>query len=632
MSDMSQPPSHPNPGIPQAAQTAKAGKGRGPMILALAAVLAFVVMGVAVFAALIFFGGDEAEAVTLRPFGEAGPDAFTDSIAPAPTATLSDFAQRGATEETVAAVGSVGRAGTYRQAAGTVTGVFGGSLNETACNPNQLVSFLTADASRAEVWASVLSIDAASIVPYVDSLTAVNLAFDTRVLDHGLSDGAALPREVVLQRGTAVLIDARGVPRVNCYSGNPLLDPTIAASESYEGDQWASFTSITIIVIAPAPVDAAEFMLADIETGEVFARPAGTAGEADAGSAAASDEGEATTDVAAAGPIELDTLIMAQIAEGQSEIRYEINPPGGTTLNFTVNNQRDSIGRMAFALESSGDQITFFRVPPAGSETFSYTLGADDGGTFELVFTEGPAEFDFIVESVPQNDAAQGIDAGAEFASAVAIASGQQIDGAIADLDEADRYLIDLSGAPALTLRREVPRDSPARAAFTVILAGEQIDFARVNPGASDEFTILFGPDDVGMLEILVSEGPSTYSFVAEFNEQDDGGQPGDASAELADARTLDTLTDVSGEVGQRDRGDHYLFEAPAAEMSIDVTVDAAASGRIGVAVVGADGGQLTFFRVEPGVTTTETFSAEPGDVLRLLVTEGRANYSLSIS
>lgn len=632
MSDMNQPPSQPHAGMAQVAPPVMKKKGRGPMIIALLAGL--VVLAAAAFAAVTFLGGDKAEAVALRSFGEAGPDAFTDSVAAAPSATLSDFAEMGATEDAVATVaaGSVGNAGTYRQTAGTVAGVFGGSLNETACNPLQLVGFLAGDPAKADVWASVLSIDAASIAPYVDGLTAVNLAFDTRALDHGLADGAAVPREVVLQRGTAVLVDSRGVPRVNCYSGNPLLDPKIGASESYEGNQWSSFTSITVIVIAPAPVDTTEFMLADVATGEIFERPAGTTGEADGGSVAVADPGEATTDVVPAGAIELDTLIAARIAEGQPELRYEINPPGGTTLQLTVNNQRESISRVAVTMQSNGEQITFFRVPQAGSEVFSYSLGADDGGIYELLFTEGPAEFDFIVESIPQNDAGQEADAGEDFASAITITGGQSVQGTIADLDAGDRYLIDISGGPALTLRREVPRDSPARAAFTMMLAGEQLDFARVNPGAADEFTLLFGPEDVGLLEIFVNEGPAIYNFVAEFVEQNDGGQPGDASAELADAQTLDSLTDVSGEVGQRDKGDHYLFDAPAAEMTVDFSVDAASASRVGVAVVGADGGQLGFFRVEPGASATETYAAEPGDTLRLLVTEGRASYTFSIS
>ncbi|MCP4224533.1 MAG: hypothetical protein GY773_14435, partial [Actinomycetia bacterium] len=140
------------------------------------------------------------------------------------------------------------------------------------------------------MWASVLGIDPSDIASYVDGLTAANLSFDTRVLDNGFADGEATPREILLQRGSAVLVDSRGVPRVNCYSGNPLLDPTLVADESYTGEQWPSFERTLVIIIAPSPIDQTELTLIDVVAGGFFDRPAGTGGEADIGAETETDE------------------------------------------------------------------------------------------------------------------------------------------------------------------------------------------------------------------------------------------------------------------------------------------------------------------------------------------------------
>ena len=129
-----------------------------------------------------------------------------------------------------------------------------------------------------------------------------------------------------------------------------------------------------------------------------------------------------------------------------------------------------------------------------------------------------------------------------------------------------------------------------------------------------------------------MTEGAASYSFTAVLIAQNDGGQPGDASAELAQARTLDLLTDVIGEVGDRDQGDHYLFEAFADELNLEVSVDVSSAARVGVEVLGPDGNRIVFFRVQPGVTTTETFETTTGETYRLLLTEGRAIYTMSLS
>jgi hypothetical protein len=227
-------------GPPAGAQQAPAGGGgKGKLIVALVAVIALVAGG---FVLISVLDDDEAsaESVLLEPIGDAGPNPFSTAIAPEPGTSLRQFAaslpdqldedgtpdavdpddeatdddDETADDETTGDAGTTGdrSAGEYRRLRGGVPGLYGGTLDETSCDPDQLVGFLEAEEDKAAAFADVLKIDVADIEPYIDGLTPVNLGADTRVINHGFADGAATPRESVLQRGSAVLVDAGACP------------------------------------------------------------------------------------------------------------------------------------------------------------------------------------------------------------------------------------------------------------------------------------------------------------------------------------------------------------------------------------------------------------------------------------
>ena len=104
-------------------------------------------------------------------------------------------------------------------------GVFGGTMNQTTCDAEGLITFLGQDPDRAGAWAGVVKIAADDIPAFIRDLTPVLLRADTRVTDHRYVDGSVAPRQAVLEQGTAVLVNKFGEPTVRCYSGNPLLAP-----------------------------------------------------------------------------------------------------------------------------------------------------------------------------------------------------------------------------------------------------------------------------------------------------------------------------------------------------------------------------------------------------------------------
>lgn len=107
------------------------------------------------------------------------------------------------------------------------SGPFGGTGSDLVCDRELLIRSLRARPDRLEEWARVLDVepDIRAVARYIRELRPVTLTRDTRVTNHSFVDGRAVAFQVILQAGTAVLVDDKGVPVVRCRCGNPLLKP-----------------------------------------------------------------------------------------------------------------------------------------------------------------------------------------------------------------------------------------------------------------------------------------------------------------------------------------------------------------------------------------------------------------------
>ena len=596
-------------------------------IVAVVAVMAVVAGGLVAFAV---FGKDSASAseVSLEALGTAGPNPYTASVAPKPSASLADFAEKGA--PAAAAVPELAAAGKskYRTAPGSVAAIYGGTLDESSCDGSQLVSFLEAEPEKASAWASIIEIEPADIPTYVAGLTPANLAVDTRVINFSFASGASVPRHAVLQRGNAVMVDVRGVPRVNCYSGNPMKEPTdLDSKEAFTGSPWPAFDAGTVVVIRPAAQPIEEFELVDVETGEVFTRPAG-----DSVVPKAEPKDDTTTvEVAPAGPIKANQVYKGDVSSAKPQSRYTIEVPDGAVITLRIANSRASKAGVNAVFTVAGVRIDGFRVNPNAEEDRQYLRSSSDGGEHELVFTEGPAAFEFEVGIEIQDDGGQKKDAGDAAASALAVTAGPAITGRIGDNDRMDRYTVKLQPGTELRFTTQIERTSTAAAYFQLQISGSNLHNKRVGPGGNEKFAVLLGPQDDEILDILVSEGPSEYSFTVEFVAQRDGGQPGDAGNALAEPRVLTSLSDLSGTIGDRDDADFYVFTAPAAELQLKVSTAAASGAAPYFVVQGPNGANEINGRVAPGATQSFPFKAVVGQQYRIIVREGPASYVFSV-
>ncbi len=288
------PPSQQPPGYPPYGQQPPPVPGGAPQrpkrtgLVIVLSVLAVMVLIGGVTGAFLLLRSDAAGAseIFLEPAVEPGPNPFSTGIATTPPPAGTSTTATTAKPTTSVSGGVAGQSG-------TAPGLYGGTQNLAQCDPAQLVSFLEANPDKASAWVAALNTDSTlrwsggstlsigDIRTYVGELTQVVLTVDTRVTNYGYENGKATPRQAVLQRGTAVLVDAYGVPRAKCACGNPLTRPVEQVSPAYVGPPWTGWDPAVVVVVQPAVIEVDVFILVNLDGDGYLERPLGTSGQDD---------------------------------------------------------------------------------------------------------------------------------------------------------------------------------------------------------------------------------------------------------------------------------------------------------------------------------------------------------------
>ncbi|GGT74653.1 DUF6777 domain-containing protein [Streptomyces coeruleorubidus] len=205
-------------------------------------------------------------ALFLQAAAAQGPNPFTDSTATT-TATPSPIPR---TPETAgpgdAAPVSADLSG-LRSLSGGTPGLYGGIERTGSCDVARQIGHLARDRARTRAFARVAGVSPASVPDHLRNLTPVVLRADTRVTNHGFRAGRAAGHQAVLQAGTAVLVDDRGVPRVRCACGNPLRPPVaLRGTPAVKGTPWPGYRPGQVVVVTPAPQTIADFTIVDVTT------------------------------------------------------------------------------------------------------------------------------------------------------------------------------------------------------------------------------------------------------------------------------------------------------------------------------------------------------------------------------
>lgn len=225
--------------------------------------------------------------IFLEPAAQLGPEPFTGEVFEPGVTTVPPTApptQPPTTVETPAASEPT----TVAAFVGDTPALYGGTRNNAECDKAGQLAFLQQTPEKAAAfvealdgdptlrWAGGDTLTVEQLPDYFAELTPLTLTRDTRVTNHGYRDGSPTSRQVVLQAGTAVLVDAYGVPRARCLCGNPL---TVAipspVTPVYTGDRWPEFDPQNVVVVEPTTIVIPAFVVIDLATGQEFVRPAG---------------------------------------------------------------------------------------------------------------------------------------------------------------------------------------------------------------------------------------------------------------------------------------------------------------------------------------------------------------------
>lgn len=138
--------------------------------------------------------------------------------------------------------------------------------NRRTGDSDTLISYLVAHPQTATAWVKALDsdptvswsggnkVEVQQISSYIHELTPRVLDEDLRVTNYQFVNGAARPVQSILEKGTTVLVDAKGVARVRSACGNPLT-PMIRlnAVPVYRGVPWFGFQPHKVIVTQSGP-------------------------------------------------------------------------------------------------------------------------------------------------------------------------------------------------------------------------------------------------------------------------------------------------------------------------------------------------------------------------------------------
>ncbi|WP_393074801.1 DUF6777 domain-containing protein [Streptomyces sp. LN704] len=220
--------------------------------------------------------------ILLQPVAAQGPDPFTGSTVttsvPPPPVTRTPQSRA----EDFSTPGDTTTAARPARFPGGTPGLYGGTRAAGSCDVDRQAGLLTADPRRAQAFARAAGIAQAAVPDFLRGLTSVVLRADTRVTDHGYRDGRVTDFQSVLQAGTAVLVDDRGVPRLRCACGNPLNPPVAPrGTAATRGQSWSAYRPGEVIEVTPAPAALGSVTLIDLDDDTWIERRTGDEGHRD---------------------------------------------------------------------------------------------------------------------------------------------------------------------------------------------------------------------------------------------------------------------------------------------------------------------------------------------------------------
>jgi hypothetical protein len=203
------------------------------------------------------------------------------------------------------------------------------------------------------------------------------------------------------------MVDARGVPRVRCACGNPLLDPQATASApTFTGTRWTGFSPANIqriTIVQDIDVFVVTNVVNNVSTDVTFTRPVGTDGDDDSPGSGGTTS---TTSPPFTAPPDTSPPDTSGPTLGTGDVQVTLRWTGDSDLDLHVTDPDGFEISFSSTSSPSGGQLDVDCIPSSGcadsgehvENVFWPTGGAPSGSYSAFVRNLGePADFTLTV-------------------------------------------------------------------------------------------------------------------------------------------------------------------------------------------------------------------------------------------
>ncbi len=245
---------------------------QAPKIAAIAGAVGLVIIGVVAWA------------TGLGPFGDAEasePVATIDTSLTQLVGTqvpVRNAFHRGFAENLPATLPAPPRANGGRWT-GDAPGLYGGAAGDGGCDRDAAAVLAAGTDTKSDAWRAAMGGEGAQLS--LAELTPAVLLADVAALHTRFAEKTSVAVPAVLQKGTAVFVDATGAPRLRCQDLGPLAAAPDSLPAATEGDPWDGFDMGTVGRIQPAAAKLDVLELAAIDPASALPfllRPVGSSG------------------------------------------------------------------------------------------------------------------------------------------------------------------------------------------------------------------------------------------------------------------------------------------------------------------------------------------------------------------
>lgn len=312
---------------------------------------------------------------------------------------------------------------------------------------------------------------------------------------------------------------------------------------------------------------------------EVLDGAEGVGDQSDGNGTQSSDGGGGTVTPAGAPPdgaVEIGETYAFELVDPNTVLTLSI--PAGSVTTAEIAGDEANIGPVS--MRTDDGSFSLIAEPGNASASEQDVITATEAGLDTRVTINGsPGDvISLTIDSTEQLDDPDGGDAPAIITGAVAL-SGERT-GLLGNADQIDYFVLDAEAGDIIDW--SIAQSAESAGSITAVLEfnGERKDSLQASPGGSEEARYVVSAEEVGSWYLQMI-GQGTYTAAVATAPQPDGGQDGDAGAEIAGARDVSVGT-IPGLLGNADQSDVFRFPIPdSAVITLELRSDPTSTGTL---------------------------------------------------